>query len=200
MLLFGALHTTLSVVFFPPRGWWDLSIAIGTLPVLLSLVFKDRRTHTHTHTHHRPLAPLPPCPLPPPTHLLAPVWPPYRYGYGYPRAQVPSVLQPMVLSLSLELLVDRRTVQEVCQQAQLHKLGQSVQVRSRRERQRERATPPTPPSAPRCTPPCPSGPRIPPLVRIPAVQAQARLRDAKRAAGLDERNVQARPSPPILED
>lgn len=110
------------------------------------------------------------------------------------------MLQPMVLSLSLELLVDRRTVQEVCQQAQLHKLGQSVQVRSRRERQRERATPPTPPSAPRCTPPCPSGPRIPPLVRIPAVQAQARLRDAKRAAGLDERNVQARPSPPILED
>ena len=59
MLLFGALHTTLSVVFFPPRGWWDLSIAIGTLPVLLSLVFKDRRTHTHTHT------PPPPCPLAP---------------------------------------------------------------------------------------------------------------------------------------
>ena len=29
---------------------------------------------------------------------------------------------------------------------------------------------------------------------------QARLRDAKRAAGLDERNVQARPSLPILED
>ena len=119
-------------------------------------------------------------------------------------AQVPSVLQPMVLSLSLEVLVDRRTVQEVCQQAQLHKLLQSVQVRSRRERQRERAAPPTPPSAPRRTisPPCPSGPRIPPLVRIPAVQAQARLRDAKRAAGLDERNVQAtaRPSPPILED
>ena len=117
----------------------------------------------------------------------------------------------MVLSLSLEVLVDRRTVQEVCQQAQLHKLGQaaqaaellqSVQVRSRRERQRERAAPPTPPSAPRCTTPlpCPSDPRIPPLVRIPAVQAQARLRDAKRAAGLDERNVQARPSPPILED
>ena len=196
MLLFGALHTTLSVVFFPPRGWWDLSIAIGTLPVLLSLVFKDRRTHTHAHTPAT--APLPPCPLPPPHAppgpgmAAPPVWP--------PPAQVPSVLQPMVLSLSLEALVDRRTVQEVCQQAQLHKLGQSVQVRSRRERQRERATPPTPPSAPRCTPPCPSGPRIPPLVRIPAVQAQARLRDAKRAAGLDERNVQARPSPPILED
>ena len=32
------------------------------------------------------------------------------------------MLQPMVLSLSLEALVDRRTVQQVCQQAQLRKL------------------------------------------------------------------------------
>ena len=46
MLLFGAVHTTLSVVFCTPRGWWDVSIAIGVLPVLISLVFKDRRMHT----------------------------------------------------------------------------------------------------------------------------------------------------------
>ena len=51
----------------------------------------------------------------------------------------------MVLSLSLEALVDRRTVQQVCQQAQLRKLGQaakllqSVQVRSRERARRARA-------------------------------------------------------------
>ena len=50
----------------------------------------------------------------------------------------------MVLSLSLEALVDRRTVQQVCQQAQLRKLGQaakllqSVQVRSRERARRAR--------------------------------------------------------------
>ena len=55
------------------------------------------------------------------------------------RSQVPSVLQPMVLSLSLEALVDRRTVQQVCQQAQLRKLLQSVQVRSRERARRARA-------------------------------------------------------------
>ena len=129
------------------------------------------------------------------------------------------MLQPMVLSLSLEALVDRRTVQEVCQQAQLHKCGQaaklqqSVQARLHRERKSvphqsppHHAAAPTHPSAPRCTmpPSCAFAPRIPPLVPIPVEQAQARLRDAKRAAGLDERNVHARPSPPgyppILED
>ena len=61
MLLFGAVHVTLSVVFCTPRGAWDLSIAIGVLPVLIALVFKDRRTHS---------TPRPP-PLPPSTHLLA---------------------------------------------------------------------------------------------------------------------------------
>ena len=105
------------------------------------------------------------------------------------------MLQPMVLSLSLEALVDRRTVQQVCQQAQLRKLGQaakllqSVQVRSRERARRARAhTPPhhaaapTPPSAPRRTQKhtttphhdavtpcsaCPIARRILPLVPIP---------------------------------
>ena len=136
------------------------------------------------------------------------------------------MLQPMVLSLSLEALVDRRTVQQVCQQAQLRKLGQaakllqSVQVRSRERARRARAhTPPHHAAAP--TPPRPrprarhAGRRstttphhaaVTPLQcrahrtayptprPDPVVQAQARLRDARRAAGLDERIVQARPS------
>ena len=127
MLLFGAVHATLSVVSCTPRGAWDLAIAVGVLPVLIALVFKVRRTHT---------APGPP-PLPPSTHLLAPVRPPDWHGYPWP--QVPSVLQPMVLSLSLEALVDRRAVQQVCQQAQLRKLLQSVQVRSRERARRARA-------------------------------------------------------------
>ena len=125
-----------------------------------------------------------------------------------PPAQVPSVLQPMVLSLSLEVLVDRRTVQEDCQQAQLHKFGQaakllqSVQVRLRRERHTGhcRTTPPHPRTrAPQMhhvpimplRPACPTPRDVP----TPVVQAQA---VAKIAGGLDERNVQARPSPPIL--
>ena len=129
----------------------------------------------------------------------------------------------MVLSLSLEALVDRRTVQQVCQQAQLRKLGQaakllqSVQVRSRERARRARArTPPhhaaapTPPSAPRRTQKhtttphhdavtplqcMPHRPAYPTPRPDPVVQAQARLRDARRAAGLDERIVHARPSP-----
>ena len=70
MLLFGAVHATLSVVVCTPRGAWDLSIAVGVLPVLVALVFKDRRTHS---------TPRPP-PLPPSTHLLAPVRPPDWHG------------------------------------------------------------------------------------------------------------------------
>ena len=70
LLLFGAVHATLSVVVCTPRGAWDLSIAIGVLPVLVALVFKDRRTHS---------TPRPP-PLPPSTHLLAPVRPPDWHG------------------------------------------------------------------------------------------------------------------------
>ena len=38
------------------------------------------------------------------------------------------MLQPMVLSLSLEALVDRRTVQQVCQQAQLRKLAEAEEA------------------------------------------------------------------------
>jgi len=116
MLLFGSLHTTLSVVFCKPHAWWDLSIALGILPVLISLVFK-----------------------------------------------VPSVLEPMILSLSLEMLVDRHMVQDVCQHAQQHKFGQatellqSVQAQARRRHakcavgldkrsvQREARPPPPPP-------------------------------------------------------
>ena len=89
MLLFGAVHATLSLVLCTPRGWWDVSIAIGILPVLIALVFKDRCTHTpapacapfpatatatapcHRHSHY-PLAPVPP-PSSPRTS-----WP--RYG------------------------------------------------------------------------------------------------------------------------
>lgn len=135
-----------------------------------------------------------------------------------PWPQVPSVLQPMVLSLSLEALVDRRTVQQVCQQAQLRKLGQakllqSVQVRLRERARRARAHTVAPrrrahapkrlaeehhdASPRRRHAPAVHGPS--PGVSHPSsqsvVQAQARLRDAKRAAGLDERIVQARPSP-----
>ena len=142
----------------------------------------------------------------------------------------------MVLSLSLEALVDRRTVQQVCQQAQLRKLGQaakllqSVQVRSRERARRARARTAAPrrrahAHAPEratqkhhdaCTPhhaavtplQCRAHRTAYPTPRPdPVVQAQARLRDARRAAGLDERIVQARPSllspdtsSPVLED